>query len=91
MYSGMENTTSTIFNQNFVVDDIAAFDRSYVNVNAHEMAHQWFGNLITAKNLEDHWLQEGFGTYYALIAEREIYGAEHFYWKLYEMAEKIQH
>lgn len=90
MYSGMENTTSTIFNQNFMVDAIGKNDKSYVNVNAHEMAHQWFGNYITARNPEDHWLQEGFATYYALIAEREIYGPEYFYWELYEMAEKIQ-
>lgn len=90
MYSGMENTTSTLFNQSFVVDNIAKNDKSYVNVNAHEMAHQWFGNMITAKNIEDHWLQEGFSTYYALLVERELYGVDHFYWELYEMAEKIQ-
>ncbi len=90
LYSGMENTTSTIFNQDFVVDAIGVNDRDYVNVNAHEMAHQWFGNVVTAKTRADHWLQEGFATYYALLAEQYLFGNDYFYWELYEMAEKIQ-
>ncbi|WCM42148.1 M1 family metallopeptidase [Flavobacterium sp. CBA20B-1] len=89
MYGGMENTTSTIFNSDYVVDNIGVNDRDFVNVNAHEMAHQWFGNVVTAKTNQDHWLQEGFATYYALLAERELYGVDDFYWKLYEMAELI--
>jgi aminopeptidase N len=35
-------------------------DRNYTNVNAHELAHQWFGDLITAESGKHHWLQEGF-------------------------------
>jgi aminopeptidase N len=32
-----------------IVDSIGFEDRNYINVNAHELAHQWFGNLITAE------------------------------------------
>ena len=73
LYAGMENTTSTIFAQDFVVDSIGFNDRNYVNVNAHELAHQWFGDLITAQSGKHHWLQEGFATYYALLAEQHIF------------------
>lgn len=90
LYSGMENTTSTIFAQEFVVDEIGFNDRTYVNVNAHELVHQWFGNMITAKTSKHHWLQEGFATYYALLAEEELFGQDYFNWKLYEMAERLQ-
>lgn len=90
LYAGMENTTSTIFSQDFVVDSIGFHDKTYINVNAHELAHQWFGNLITAKSGKHHWLQEGFATYFALLAEQKLFGDDHFYWGLYEMAERIQ-
>ncbi len=90
LYAGMENTTSTIFSQDFVVDSIGFNDRTYINVNAHELAHQWFGDLITAKSGKHHWLQEGFATYYALLAEKELFGEDHFNYELYEMAERLQ-
>lgn len=91
LYAGMENTSATLFSSRFVVDSIGFEDRSYTNVNAHELAHQWFGNLITASSGKHHWLQEGFATYYALLAERKIYGDDYFYSKLYESAQQIKY
>lgn len=89
LYSGMENTSLTIFSDSFVVDSIGFNDKNYVTVNAHEMAHQWFGDLVTATSGEHHWLQEGFATYYALLAERHIYGDDHYYWQLFENAQEL--
>lgn len=90
LYSGMENTGTTIFSSALMVDSTAYKDQNYVNVNAHELAHQWFGNLVTSKNGDHHWLHEGFATYYALLAEREVYGVDYYYWKLFQTAEELK-
>lgn len=90
LYAGMENTGATIFSDSFVVDSIGFADKNYVNINAHELAHQWFGNLVTATSGVHHWLQEGFATYYALLAERSVFGDAYYHWRLYEYAQELQ-
>src|SRR5690606_29800440 len=87
---GMENTGTTIFSDGLMIDSIAFVDQNYVNVNAHELAHQWFGDMVTEVDGHHHWLQEGFATYYALLAVKEIFGNEYFYWKLFDSATELQ-
>ncbi len=89
LYGAMENTTATVFGDFFFVDEAGNNDRSYVGVNAHELAHQWFGDLVTARSEAHHWLQESFATHYNMIYEREVFGDEYFQWAKRTSAEKI--
>ncbi|GEC73347.1 aminopeptidase N [Flavobacterium flevense] len=91
LYAGMENTSATLFASRYVVDSTGFLDRNYTNVDAHELAHQWFGDLVTAASGKHHWLQEGFATYYALLAEKAIYGEDYFYSKMYESIQQIKY
>ncbi|MEB8345302.1 M1 family metallopeptidase [Flavobacteriaceae bacterium KMM 6898] len=90
LYAGMENTGTTFFSDSYVIDSISFVDKNYVNINAHELTHQWFGDLVTEEDASHHWLHEGFATYYAYLSEKELFGDDHFYWKLYETAQQLQ-
>lgn len=90
LYAGMENTSTTLFSDTFVIDSISFVDKNYVNVNAHELAHQWFGDLVTETHGTHHWLQEGFATYYALLAEREVFGEDYYYHKLFGTYQQLK-
>jgi aminopeptidase N len=67
VYTGaMEHTTCTTHSFALVVDQKAAldFNHDYVPVVAHELAHQWFGDLLTCRDWSHGWLNEGFATYF---------------------------
>lgn len=80
MYGAMENTTATIFGDFYLVDSRTYLDKNYVRVDAHELAHQWFGDKITARASAHHWLQEGFATHYDMMYQKEAFGQDYFDW-----------
>jgi hypothetical protein len=78
MYGAMENTTATIYGDFYLLDDRANIDRPYVSTNAHELTHQWFGDMITEWSATHHWLHESFATYYAKQFSATVYGQEQY-------------
>jgi aminopeptidase N len=60
---GMENTTATTMYPTAVLDEAALADGDLESLIAHELAHQWTGDMITCKSWTHIWLNEGWATY----------------------------
>jgi aminopeptidase N len=69
---GMENTSATSMTDSALLDEIEALERDEDGLVAHELAHQWFGDLMTCKDWSHIWLNEGFASYFdPLFAEHD--------------------
>ncbi|MEM9906794.1 MAG: M1 family metallopeptidase [Cyanobacteria bacterium P01_D01_bin.44] len=64
IFGGMENTTTTLLTDRCLLDKRAALDNiTSETLVAHELAHQWFGDLIVINHWSHAWVKEGMATY----------------------------
>jgi aminopeptidase N len=81
-YSGMEHQTAVTYGNRFANGYL---ERDWTGVGVslkfdfiivHESAHEWFGNSITASDISDMWIQEGWATYAECVYVEALFGYE---------------
>jgi aminopeptidase N len=83
IYGGMENTSSTTQTALTLHDERAHIDFTSDPLVAHELAHQWFGDLVTCKDWSHAWLNESFATYFEALFKEFDMGHDEFVYELY--------
>lgn len=77
IFGGMENTSTTLLTDRCLLDERAALDnRRTESLVAHELAHQWFGDLVVIKHWSHAWIKEGMATYSEVLWTDHEYGAD---------------
>jgi aminopeptidase N len=91
IFGGMENFNATTLTTLYYPDANSEEDfqasystpnRNPTNLVAHELAHQWFGDLVTCVDWSHAWLNEGFADYMQAMYIERTRGIDQFRWDL---------
>ena len=86
---GMENTSCTFEMAGGLFDASTENLHTLQHLDAHETAHQWFGDLVTCRDWSHLWLNEGFASYYTVLYEQEKNGPDAMKYSLWLEAEDV--
>ncbi len=81
---GMENITATTMTDTALHDEIAEQEHDFDGLVSHELAHQWFGDLLTCKDWSHLWLNEGFASYFGPMFTEHDRGEDAFRLEMHE-------
>jgi aminopeptidase N len=76
IFGGMENTSTTLLTDRCLLDEKATVDnRNAESLVVHELAHQWFGDLVVIKHWSHAWVKEGMASYSEVMWTEHEYGS----------------
>lgn len=79
-WGGMENTGATTLTEKALLDERAALDVSYEGLVSHELAHQWWGDLVTCRGWHHNWLNEAWATFCENLYDEIAHGEDAATW-----------
>ena len=82
LVGGMENLTLTIINDNYLMDEHSRMDFRVEGLLSHELAHQWFGDLVTCRDWSHIWINEGFASFLHNLYYRHWLGNDEYIYML---------
>jgi aminopeptidase N len=80
---GMENISATTLTENAPFDARSALDWDEEDLISHELAHQWFGDMVTCKSWPHIWLNEGAATFMEEVWEQHERGEDEYTWRMW--------
>ena len=83
IFGGMENTSATTQTDRTLHDERAHLDFSSDPLVSHELAHQWFGDLLTCRDWSQAWLNEGFATYFEAVFREADLGYDEYLFDIF--------
>lgn len=89
-HGGMENTSATTLTDRALHDARASLDSSADGLIAHELAHQWWGDLVTCRDWAHLWLNEGFATFSEALWAEHDKGADEYAYLMYRKGQAAQ-
>ncbi|MDJ0730065.1 MAG: M1 family metallopeptidase [Crocosphaera sp.] len=77
IFGGMENTSTTLLTDRCLLNEKAVKDKPFTeSLVAHELAHQWFGDLVVIKHWSHAWIKEGMASYSEVLWTENEYGKD---------------